>query len=64
MFSNWTMNFLVSLTFLTLLDTLGGAGTFTLYAAVCALLTVFALRCVPETRGKSLEQIEQELLTK
>ncbi|WP_268987037.1 hypothetical protein [Streptomyces hygroscopicus] len=31
---------------------------------MCALLTVFALRCVPETRGKSLEQIEQELLTK
>lgn len=62
MFSNWTMNFLVSLTFLTLLDVFGGAGTFTLYAVVCALLTVFAVRCVPETRGKSLEQIEQELL--
>ena len=61
MFSNWTMNFLVSLTFLTLLDTLGGAGTFTLYAAVCALLTVFTLRFIPETRGKSLEQIEREL---
>ncbi|GAA2621773.1 sugar porter family MFS transporter [Streptomyces axinellae] len=61
MFSNWTMNFLVSLTFLTLLDTLGGAGTFTLYAAVCALLTVFTLRFIPETRGKSLERIEREL---
>lgn len=64
MFSNWAMNFLVSLTFLTLLNTFGGAGTFTLYAVVCALLTLFALRCIPETKGKSLEQIEQELLPK
>ncbi|MFG3258864.1 sugar porter family MFS transporter [Streptomyces sp. NPDC048172] len=61
MFSNWTMNFLVSLTFLTLLDALGGAGTFALYAAVCALLAVFTARRIPETRGKSLEQIEREL---
>jgi len=60
-FSNWTMNFLVSLTFLTLLDALGGAGTFTLYAALCALLAVFTARCIPETRGKSLEQIERDL---
>ncbi|MDJ1136037.1 sugar porter family MFS transporter [Streptomyces iconiensis] len=61
MFSNWTMNFLVSLTFLSLLDTLGGTGTFTLYAAVCALLFLFTLRRIPETKGKSLEQIEREL---
>ncbi|MER7396532.1 sugar porter family MFS transporter [Streptomyces sp. NPDC000151] len=61
MFSNWTMNFLVSLTFLTMLDALGGAATFTAYAVVCALLTLFTVRCIPETRGKSLEQIEREL---
>ncbi|WP_225842684.1 sugar porter family MFS transporter [Streptomyces albus] len=61
MFSNWTMNFVVSLTFLSLLEALGGAGTFTLYAVVCALLAVFAVRRIPETRGKSLEQIEAEL---
>ncbi|WP_052863182.1 sugar porter family MFS transporter [Streptomyces niger] len=61
MFANWTMNFLVSLTFLTLLDALGGAATFTAYAVVCALLTLFTVRCIPETRGKSLEDIEREL---
>lgn len=61
MLSNWTMNFLVSLTFLTLLEALGGAGTFTLYAAVCALLLLFTLRRIPETRGKTLEQIEHDL---
>ncbi|POX37043.1 MFS transporter [Streptomyces sp. Ru73] len=61
MFANWTMNFLVSLTFLTLLDVLGGAATFTAYAVVCALLTLFTVRCIPETRGKSLEEIERDL---
>lgn len=61
MFANWSMNFLVSLTFLTLLDALGGPGTFTLYAAVCALLTLFTVRRIPETRGKSLEEIEREI---
>lgn len=60
MFSNWSMNFLVSLTFLSLLQTLGGAGTFTVYAAICALLLLFTYRCIPETRGKSLEEIERE----
>lgn len=64
MFSNWTMNFVVSLTFLTLLDALGGPNTFALYAAVCALLTLFAIRRIPETRGKSLEEIERELTSR
>ncbi|MGY1439848.1 sugar porter family MFS transporter [Streptomyces reniochalinae] len=64
MFSNWTMNFVVSLTFLTLLDALGGPNTFALYAAVCALLTLFAIRRIPETRGKSLEEIERELASR
>ncbi|UNT00556.1 sugar porter family MFS transporter [Streptomyces tubbatahanensis] len=64
MFSNWTMNFVVSLTFLTLLDALGGPNTFALYAVVCALLTLFALRRIPETRGKSLEEIERELASR
>ncbi|MEU5838740.1 sugar porter family MFS transporter [Streptomyces diacarni] len=64
MFSNWTMNFVVSLTFLTLLDALGGPNTFTLYAVVCALLTLFAIRRIPETRGKSLEEIERELVSR
>lgn len=61
MFSNWAMNFLVSLTFLSLLQLLGGAGTFSVYAGICALLTLFACRCIPETRGKSLEEIERQL---
>lgn len=59
-FANWSMNFVVSLTFLSLFQALGGPGTFALYAAVSAVLVGFALRFIPETRGKSLERIERE----
>ncbi|MGW8378256.1 sugar porter family MFS transporter [Streptomyces sp. ODS28] len=59
--ANWTMNFLVSLTFLSLLQALGVSATFWLYAGICALLVLFTLRCIPETKGRSLEEIEQGL---
>jgi sugar porter (SP) family MFS transporter len=61
LFSNWGMNFVVSLTFLTLLQALGTAGTFWLYAALCALLVAFTARFIPETRGRTLERIEADL---
>jgi MFS transporter, SP family, galactose:H+ symporter len=56
--ANWGSNFLVALTFLTLLDALGRPGTFWLYAFVGIVALVFVLRLVPETKGKTLEQIE------
>ncbi len=57
---NWTLSFIVSLTFLSLFDVLGGAGTFGIYAVATALLAVFAIKVIPETRGKTLEDIERE----
>ena len=57
---NWTLSFIVSLTFLSLFDALGGVGTFGIYAVATALLAVFALKVIPETRGKTLEDIERE----
>jgi SP family galactose:H+ symporter-like MFS transporter len=57
--ANWTSNFLVSLTFLPLLNWLGSAPTFWLYAAVGVFTIFFCLRFVPETKGKQLEEIEQ-----
>ena len=39
----------------------GASYLFGLYAALCALSLWFVATCVPETRGKSLEQIEAEL---
>ena len=41
---------------------LGIAGTFWLYAGICAAGFVFILLRVPETKGKTLEQIERELV--
>jgi sugar porter (SP) family MFS transporter len=61
LFSNWGMGFVVSLTFLPLLQSLGTAGTFWLYAALCATLVAFTAEFIPETKGRSLEQIEIEL---
>jgi sugar porter (SP) family MFS transporter len=58
--ANWIANFVIGLTFLLLIDALGDAGTFWLYAAVGVLGIAFCYRLIPETRGRTLEQIEQE----
>jgi len=55
---NWGSNLLVALTFLSLLRALGRPATFWLYALVGLVAWVFVLRMVPETKGKTLEQIE------
>lgn len=57
-FINWACNYLVSLTFLNLVDILGSDGTFFIYALISAFGFWFVLRFVPETKGKSLEEIE------
>jgi SP family galactose:H+ symporter-like MFS transporter len=56
--TNWAMNLLVAVTFLTLVSQLGHAGTFWLYGLVAVAAWIFFYRFVPETKGKSLEQIE------
>lgn len=57
--ANWTFNFLVSLTFLLLIDGLGKSGAFFFYAAVCVVTFVFCRALVPETKGKHLEDIQE-----
>jgi hypothetical protein len=58
---NWGLNFAISYTFLTLTDTITKQGTFWLYAffGVCAL--VFFLTVVPETKGRTLEEIQEDV---
>lgn len=56
---NWAMNLLVAITFLSLIQLLGTSGTFWLYAVVSILAVVFVYLRVPETKGKSLEEIEK-----
>ncbi len=55
----WISCFLVSLTFPIMLERLDGALTFGIYAVMCVIAFVFVLTVVPETKGKTLEEIER-----
>jgi sugar porter (SP) family MFS transporter len=59
--ANWGFNFLVSFTFLQLTQTAGKGGAFFLYAGIGVLAIAFFAWRVPETKGRTLEEIEQEL---
>jgi hypothetical protein len=58
----WVACFILTYTFPLLNATLGAAGTFWLYAAICVLGFSFIFFTLPETKNKSLEQIERELV--
>lgn len=58
---NWAANFIVSYFFLQEVGLIGKPSTFWIYAFLGLLATVFILLRVPETKGKSLEQIEEEV---
>jgi len=55
----WTGTLVVTFTFLSLIHALGVSGTFAIYAVLSILTFVFIWRKVPETKGKTLEQIQQ-----
>ncbi len=59
---NWISNYLVSLTFLHLINFMGTAGTFFFYALICGVSFWFVYRFIPETKDKTLEEIEADLL--
>ncbi len=56
---NWATNLVVAITFLTIIELLGASGTFWLYGVVAVLSLIFVYYRVPETKGKSLEEIER-----
>lgn len=56
--ANWTANFCVSLTFLTLVQEMGAGHTFWLYGVLAVAAWIFSYRIVPETKGRTLEEIE------
>jgi MFS transporter, SP family, galactose:H+ symporter len=56
--TNWGANLVVAVSFLTLTRVVGKAATFWLYAAVSLGAWLFAFFMVPETKGRSLEEIE------
>jgi MFS transporter, SP family, arabinose:H+ symporter len=59
-FALWAGCFILTYTFPILNQMLGASGTFWLYGIICLLGFLFILRKLPETKGKSLEQIEHE----
>jgi sugar porter (SP) family MFS transporter len=58
----WIACFILTYTFPILNAKLGSAGTFWLYAAICVLGFIFIFFKLPETKNKSLEQIERDLV--
>jgi sugar porter (SP) family MFS transporter len=58
---NWTANFFVSSFFLTLTGAITRQGTFWLYAFFGVLALIFFVTKLPETKERSLEEIEREV---
>jgi SP family galactose:H+ symporter-like MFS transporter len=58
-FVSWVSNYLVVLTFPNFVSFLGSAGTFAIYGGLSFLALLFYLRYIPETKGKSLEEVEK-----
>ena len=60
--SLWLASFLLTYTFPLLNSAFGASGTFWLYGIICLGGLLFIYRTLPETKGKSLEEIEHETI--
>nr|CAH7746488.1 unnamed protein product [Callosobruchus chinensis] len=56
---SWTISFFVTNFFNKMNDLVGMAGSFWMYAGFCLLAGIFSLFCVPETKGKSFDEIQE-----
>ena len=61
-FALWVASCTLTYTFPFLNTFLGTSGTFWIYACICLAGFLFFLKKLPETKGKSLEELEKELL--
>ena len=59
--ANWSSNFIISLTFLSLVSLFGTNGVFFIYALIGLLSLIFVWKFVPETKGLSLEAITEKI---
>jgi sugar porter (SP) family MFS transporter len=57
--ANWSANLLVTLTFLTAVNGLGKDVVFWIYAGFAVVGIVFVRFCIPETKGRALEDIDE-----
>jgi len=58
---NWLMAFIVTKFYTNMIDAVHSYGTFWIFSGFCAIGTLFVYFLVPETKGKTLEQIQREL---
>ncbi|XP_055955532.1 solute carrier family 2, facilitated glucose transporter member 8 [Patella vulgata] len=63
-FSNWSFAFAVTLSFIPAQMLIGPSLVFCIFGAACFISVCFVLRFLPETKGKSLEDIELFFLGK
>jgi hypothetical protein len=60
-FANWAANFVVTVSFLTLLSAITDAGTFFLFGFLTIVAVLYFWRRVPETKGLRLEEISAQI---
>jgi sugar porter (SP) family MFS transporter len=61
---NWLFNMIVALAFPSLLKAIGAGANFLIFAVTTLLAYLFVQKMLPETKGRSLEEIEADLLNK
>jgi SP family sugar porter-like MFS transporter len=61
-FTLWFTSWALAQVFPTMNSDFGAAGSFWIFGAICLAGFLYILKVLPETRGKSLEQIERELV--
>jgi SP family sugar porter-like MFS transporter len=61
-FALWSACFVLTYTFPILNNLLNAYGTFWLYGAICLFGFVFLVKILPETKGKSLEKLEEQMV--
>ncbi len=62
-FTHWAWNFIIALLFPVVMARLGGGAVFGFFSAMMILQLLCVLFMMPETRGKSLESLEKELVS-
>uniref|UniRef100_A0A7G3AHF9 Facilitated trehalose transporter Tret1 n=2 Tax=Lutzomyia longipalpis TaxID=7200 RepID=A0A7G3AHF9_LUTLO len=58
MTSNWTLAFIITKAFPSLLDIIGSGPTFWIFSGLSYLGAIFIIFCLPETKGRSLAEIQ------
>ncbi len=61
-FSLWIASFILTYTFPIIISYLESYGTFWVYGGICFIAFLFIRQVLPETKGKSLEEIEHEIV--